>query len=363
MPKEAGNEIKLPSLDELFSSQEERDDARLKRIHEIPLSEIDPFPDHPFKVRDDEDMLNLIESIRAQGVLTPCMVRKKKDGRYELISGHRRKRACELLGMDTLRCEIAELSKEQATILMTESNFQRSTILPSEKAFAYKMRLDAMKLLVSRMVENQKKGRNFGGEPVGPQLEKAREHLVNSYGLSEQYAEALGSADSRKHDHTTGAPVVPRGVGRARDLLAAQSTESREQIRRYVRLTELIPELLDLVDEGKIGIRPAVELSYLGHRQRDVLEAIEMEQCTPTHEQAKRMRKLYDEQKLTPEAIEAIMMEQKGNQKERIVLRGDRFNRLFPPDLPASKREDYVAAAMEFYGRHRERQRTRDDAR
>ena len=145
MPSGRENEIKLPSLDELFSSQQERDEAKLKHIYEIPIDQIDPFPDHPFKVRDDDDMLNLIESIRAQGVLTPCMVRKKKDGRYELISGHRRKRACELLGMDTLRCEIVELSKEQATILMTESNFQRSTILPSEKAFAYKMRLDAMK--------------------------------------------------------------------------------------------------------------------------------------------------------------------------------------------------------------------------
>lgn len=362
MPKETGNEIKLPSLDELFSSQEERDDAKLKRIHEIPLSEIDPFPDHPFKVRDDEDMMNLIESIRAQGVLTPCMVRKKKDGRYELVSGHRRKRACELLGMDTLRCEIVELSKEQATILMTESNFQRSTILPSEKAFAYKMRLDAMKMLVSRMVENQKKGRNYGGETVGPQLEKAREHLKNSYGISDEYADALGNAESRRHDH--GGPVghLPSG-SKSRDVVAMQVGESVTQIRRYIRLTELIPELLDLVDEGKMGIRPAVELSYLGPRQRDVLEAIEMEQCTPTHEQAKRMRKLYEEQKLTPESIEAVMMEQKGNQKERIVLRSERFSRLFPPDLPASKREDYVAAAMEYYARHRQRQRDRDDAR
>ena len=363
VPKDRENEIKLPSLDELFSSQEERDDAKLKRIYEIPIDQIDPFTDHPFKVRDDEDMQNLIESIRAQGVLTPCMVRKKKDERYELISGHRRKRACELLGMDTLRCEIVDLTKEQATILMTESNFQRSTILPSEKAFAYKMRLDAMKMLVSRMVENQKKGRNFGGEPVGPQLEKAREHLVNSYGVSEEYAGNLGNADSRKHDHA----VCPVGTQDTKPnsglMLAGESGESRRQIYRYIRLTELIPELLDLVDEGKIGIRPAVELSYLGHRQRDVLEAIEMEQCTPTHEQAKRMRRLYEEQKLTPEAIEAIMMEQKGNQKERIVLRGDRFSRLFPPDLPMSKREDYIAAAMEFYGRHRERQKTRDDAR
>ena len=362
MPSGRENEIKLPSLDELFSSQQERDEAKLKHIYEIPIDQIDPFPDHPFKVRDDDDMLNLIESIRAQGVLTPCMVRKKKDGRYELISGHRRKRACELLGMDTLRCEIVELSKEQATILMTESNFQRSTILPSEKAFAYKMRLDAMKLLVSRMVENQKKGRNFGGEPVEPQLEKAREHRVNSYGISEEYVGNLGNADSRKHDH--GGPVghLPSG-SKSRDVVAMEVGESVTQIRRYIRLTELIPELLDLVDEGKIGLRPAVELSYIGHRQHDVYDMIEQEQATPTHEQAKRMRRMFDEGKLTREAIEAIMMEPKSNQQERIVLRSSRFSRLFPPDLPVSKREDYIAAAMEFYGRHRDRQRTRDDAR
>ena len=359
MPKERENGIKLPSLDELFSSQKERDEAKLKHIYEIPIDQIDAFPDHPFKVRDDEDMLNLIESIRAQGVLTPCMVRKKKDGRYELISGHRRKRACELLGMDTLRCEIMELSREQATILMTESNFQRSTILPSEKAFAYKMRLDAMKMLVSRMVENQKKGRNYGGQPVEPQLEKAREHLINSYGVTEEYAGNLGNADSRKHDHA--GPVVPQG--RIRDNVGKEYGESGRQIYRYIRLTELIPELLDLVDEGKIGLRPAVELSYIGHKQQDVYEMIQQEQATPTHEQTRRMRRMFDEGKLTREAIEAIMMEPKSNQQERIVLRTDRIRPLFPPDLPASKREDYIAAAMEYYARHRQRQKERDDAR
>ena len=362
MPNDRESGIKLPSLDELFSSQQERDEAKLKHIYEIPIDQIDAFPDHPFKVRDDDDMLNLIESIRAQGVLTPCMVRKKKDGRYELISGHRRKRACELLGMDTLRCEVFDLSKEQATILMTESNFQRSTILPSEKAFAYKMRLDAMKLLVSRMVENQKKGRNFGGEPVEPQLEKAREHLINSYGVSEEYAGNLGSADSRRHDH--GGPLGHLPIGsKSRDVVAMEVGESVTQIRRYIRLTELIPELLDLVDEGKIGLRPAVELSYLGHRQHDVYDMIEQEQATPTHEQTRRMRKMYEEGKLTREAIEAIMMEPKSNQQERIVLRTDRIKPLFPPDLPAARREDYIAAALEYYGRHRQRQRERDDAR
>ena len=361
MPNERESGIKLPSLDELFSSQQERDEAKLKHIYEIPIDRIDAFPDHPFKVRDDDDMLNLIESIRAQGVLTPCMVRKKKDGRYELVSGHRRKRACELLGMDTLRCEVVELSKEQATILMTESNFQRSTILPSETAFAYKMRLDAMKLLVSRMVENQKKGRNFGGEPVEPQLEKAREHLINSYGVSEEYAGNLGNADSRRHDHS----VSPLGTQKVRstDFITADTGESKNQIYRYIRLTELIPELLDLVDEGKIGLRPAVELSYLGHRQHDVYDMIEQEQATPTHEQTRRMRKMYEEGKLTREAIEAIMIEPKSNQQERIILRTDRIKPLFPPDLPAARREDYIAAALEYYGRHRQRQRERDDAR
>ena len=358
MARDTEKGIELPSLGDLFSSQQERDDAKLRRIHEIPVDQIDPFPEHPFKIRDDEDMQNLVESIRTQGVITPCMVRKKKDGRYELISGHRRKRACEILGMDKLRCEVVELSKEQSTIIMTESNFQRSKILPSEKAFAYKMRLEAMKMLVSRMVENMKKGRNFGGEPVGPQLEKAREHLVNSYGLSEEYTGSLGNAESRRHDHkdedsSLVYPVEKRP--RSGLKLSSEVGESQAQIYRYIRLTELIPELLELVDEGKIGLRPAVELSYLGTRQKDVYDMIEQEQATPTHEQARRMRKMFGEGKLTREAIEAIMMEPKSNQAERITLRSERIKPLLPPDLPESKREEYVAKALEYYGRHREK--------
>ncbi len=316
MANEKSVEMRLPSLDELFSSQEERDDAKLKRIYEIPIDEIDPFPDHPFKVRDDEDMQNLVESIRTQGVITPCMVRKKDDGRYELISGHRRKRACELIGMDTLRCEIVELSKDEATILMTESNFQRTTILPSEKAFAYKMRLEAMKRLPGRPANNS-------------------------------------------------ATVLQNFEGKtSRELLSEQVGESHEQVRKYIRLTELIPELLDMVDEGKIALRPAVELSYIPRLQQGQLwEIMDLEDCTPSHAQAIRLRRLSEEGVLTPEAMERIVMEVKPNQKERLVLRGERFSKLFPPDLPMSKREDYVAAAMEFYGRHREKQRTRDDAR
>ena len=314
MPNEKSIEMRLPSLDDLFSSQEERDDAKLKRIYDIDLLDIDPFPDHPFKVQDDEDMMNLAESIRTNGVLTPATVRKKENGRYELLSGHRRYRACQLAGLDSLRCEVVDMNRDEATIFMVESNFQRTKILPSEKAFAYKMRLDAMK----------RQG---------------------------------------KRTDLTSAPLE-RKFGEARDEIGNQVGESREQVRRYIRLTELIPELLEMVDEGEIAMRPAVELSYIPKlKQGEIWQRIEMEQCTPSHAQTIRMRRMDEEGKLTSEAIEAIILEEKPNQKERIVLRGDRFKNLFPPDLPISKREDYVAAAMEFYGRHRQRQRERDDVR
>ena len=313
MANERSIEMRLPSLDELFSSQEERDDAKLKRIYEISLEEIDPFPDHPFKVRDDEDMQNLVESVKANGVLTPATVRKKEDGRYELLSGHRRLRACQIAGIPTLRCEVVEMTRDEATIFMVESNFQRSKILPSEKAFAYKMRLEAMKRLPGRP------GKNVS--PVGTHLRS-----------DEQLAQEVG--------------------------------DSRNQIQRYIRLTELLPEILDMVDEGQIALRPAVELSYIPKLSQGLLwESMEMESCTPSHAQAIRMRRMSEEGKLTPEAMEAILTEEKPNQKERIILRGERFRSLFPPDLPVSKREDYIAAAMEFYGRHRQRQRERDEAR
>ena len=307
-------EMKLPSLDDLFSSQEERDDAKLKRIYEIPLEEIDPFPDHPFKVRDDEDMMNLVESVKTNGVLTPATVRKKEDGRYEVLSGHRRLRACQLAGLDTLRCEVVDMNRDEATIFMVESNFQRTTILPSEKAFAYKMRLEAM--------NRQGMRTDLTSSPLGTKLDRSNKELAEQVG------------------------------------------DSKSQIHRYIRLTELIPELLDMVDERQIALRPAVELSYIPKKkQGEIWQQIEIEQCTPSHAQTIRMRKLAEEGKLTSEAIEAIMMEEKPNQKEKIVLRGERFSRLFPPDLPVSKREDYVAAAMEHYARFRERQRSRNDAR
>ena len=316
MPNARDIEMKLPSLDDLFSSQEERDDAKLKRIYEIPLDEIDPFPDHPFKVRDDEDMMNLVESVRTNGVLTPATVRKKEDDRYELLSGHRRLRACQLAGIPTLRCEVVDMTRDEATIFMVESNFQRTTILPSEKAFAYRMRLEAMK--------RQGKRTDLTSDPVGWKL---------------------------RGEESAG--IVGREMG-----------DGQTQVRRYIRLTELLPEILDMVDEGQIAMRPAVELSYIPKLQQGMIwESMELEGCTPSYAQAIRLRRLSAEHKLTPEAVEAIMMEQKPNQKERIILRGERFNRLFPPDLPMSKREDYVAAAMEHYARFRERQRTRDDAR
>ena len=313
MAKEKREEIRFPSLDELFSSQEERDDAKLKRIYEIPLTEIDPFPDHPYKVRDDEDMMNLVESVRVNGIITPATVRKKEDGRYELLSGHRRKRACELAGLPTLRCDVVEMDRDEATVFMVESNFQRTTILPSEKAFAYKMRLEAM--------NRQGKRTDLTSSPLGTKLERSNIELSNQVG------------------------------------------DSKSQIHRYIRLTELIPELLELVDEGKIALRPAVELSYIPKDiQEDIFNCIDMEQCTPTHSQAIRMRKMAGESKLTPESIEAVMLEEKPNQKERIVFRGDRIAKLFPRDLPISKREDFVAAAMEHYNRFLQR-RARDQER
>ena len=312
MAKDKNEEMRLPSLDELFSSQEERDDAKLKRIYEIPITEIDPFPDHPFHVRDDDDMMNLVESVKVNGVITPATVRKKEDGRYELLSGHRRMRACELAGMENLRSEVVDMNRDEATVFMVESNFQRTTILPSEKAFAYKMRLEAM------------------------------------------------NRQGKRTDLTSG----PMGQKLSRDTLSEEVGESARQIQRYIRLTELIPELLGMVDEGKIALRPAVEISYLPKTiQGELWECMDMEQCSPSHAQAIRMRRMQDEGKLTLEAIEAIMLEEKPNQRERIVLRGERFKGLFPPDLPVSKREDYVAAAMEFYGRHRAKQKSRDDAR
>ena len=276
---------------------------------------IDEFPDHPFKVRDDEDMIQLVESVKERGVITPATVRQKDDGRYELISGHRRKRACELAGFEALRCEVVALDRDAATVLMVESNYQRSQILPSEKAFAYKMRLDAL--------SRQGKRTDLTSDPVG------------------------GKWDGKE----------------TAQMIGEQSGDSQTQVRRYIRLTNLVPELLDLVDEGKIKMRPAVELSYLNEgNQRAVVDEIDLNQCTPSHDQTIRMRKFFTEGKLTPEVVSAIMSEEKPNQREKIVLRGDKVRSLIPKNIPVSQTEDYVVKALEHYSRFL-RQRAERDSR
>ena len=302
------NAFDLPKLDEYFTTQEQRDDAKLKKIYEIPLEEIDEFPDHPFKVLDDEDMMNLAESVREQGIITPATLRKKEDGRYEILSGHRRKRACELAGLDTLRSEVVEMDRDAAVIFMVDSNLQRTTILPSEKAFSYKMRLEAMKRQGKRM-------------------------------------------------DLTSAPMARKFL-EARDRIGYEVGESREQVRRYIRLTELIPELLEKVDKGEIALRPAVDISYLPEDiQRSLLDTIEMEQCTPSYAQTRRMRTLLAEGKLTDEAIYAIMQEEKPNQKEKFSISASKIEKVLPQSVKASQREDFILKAIDYYAKHLQRKK------
>ena len=305
------SDFTLTKLDDLFTTQAQRDEEQLSKIRDIPLELIDDFPDHPFKVRDDEDMMQLVESVKERGVITPATVRQKEDGRYELVSGHRRKRACELAGFETLRSEIVDLNRDEATILMVESNFQRSEILPSEKAFAYKMRLEAVKRQAGRP-------RKENVSPVGTNL-------------------------------------------RTDEQIAQETGDSRNQIHRYVRLTNLVPELLEFVDEGRIKMRPAVELSYLDEDcQRDVVDEIDLNDATPSHDQTIRMRKLFNEGNLTTEAIHAVMSEEKPNQKEKIVLRGDRVRQLIPKNIPVSQTEDFVCKALEHYNKFLRNRAERD---
>lgn len=349
MPKEKNREIELPSLDELFSTQEERDDAKLRRIEEIPLDKIDPFPDHPYKVRDDEDMMNLVESVKANGVITPATLRKKWDGRYEIISGHRRKRACELAGFKTLRAEVVEMNRNEAIVFMVESNFQRSKILPSEKGFAYKMRLEAIQRERKRIQDNAREA----GSPLTNEQIRAMAPLGKDYITYDSGAAPGKTRDILMPHNANGNVVGPVDPRHSRDILAAECGDSGKQIQRFIRLTELIEPLRDKVDEGMIALRPAVEISYLSHIEQHMLnELIELEQASPTHAQTIRIRKLSAERKLTEDAMESIMLEKKPNQKEKIVLRGERVSSLFPKNLPVTKREDYVVAAMEHYGRY-----------
>ena len=308
-------DLGLTGYDELFMTDQERHENKLPKIYDIPLSEIDDFPDHPFKVRLDEDMDQLVQSVKDRGVIVPITLRQKEDGRYEIVSGHRRRKACELAGFDTIRAEIKDLTRDEAIILMVESNLQRSVILPSEKAFSYKMRLDAMKRQGQRT-------------------------------------------------DLTSAPVGSKSGERSYDTLAQQVGDSHTQIQRYIRLTELIQALLDIVDEGRIGMRPAVELSYLSKEEQSALaDAMSYMDATPSHDQAIRMRKMSNEGKLTPEAIEAIMGEVKPNQREKISFRADRLRQYIPKNISPSQTEDYVMKALEHYSRYLEQVKKRNEAR
>ena len=308
-------DLAMTGYDELFMNDKARHESGLPKIYDIPLTEIDDFPDHPFQVRMDEDMDQLVESVKSRGIITPITLRQKEDGRYEIISGHRRRKACELAGLEMVPAEIKELTRDEAIILMVESNLQRSVILPSEKAFAYKMRLDAMKRLPGRPSKEN-------GAPVGPNFEGQK----------------------------------------SRDVLAEQTGDSHSQIQRYIRLTELAPELLEMVDEGKIAMRPAVELSYLNEiEQQDLLPDMEFADATPSHAQAIKMRKFSQEGKLTPEVIESIMCEEKPNQKEKVSIRYEDAKRYIPSSVPYNETGAYILKALEYYHRHLERMR--DDAR
>lgn len=304
-------DLGMTGYDELFMNETERREASLPRIYDIPLSEIDDFPDHPFQVRLDEDMDQLVESVKERGIITPITLRQKEDGRYEIVSGHRRRKACELAGLEVIPAEVKEPTRDEAIILMVESNLQRSTILPSEKAFSYKMRLEAMNR------QGQRTDLTFS--PMDKKLHSGQE-LSNNIG------------------------------------------ESQAQIYRYIRLTELVPELLAMVDEGRIALRPAVELSYLNDiEQQDLVEAISLADATPSHAQAIKMRNFSKEGKLSPEVIESIMCEEKPNQREKINIKYAEARKYIPSNVPYEQTGAFILKALEYYHRHLERQR--NDAR
>ena len=311
MARSRESKIELTAYDDLFETDESRAEANLSKIREIPIAEIDEFPDHPFKVLMDEDMEQLVDSVRRSGVMTPATVRQKEDGRYELISGHRRKKACELAGLETLKCEVKELTRDEAIIVMVESNLQRTTILPSEKAFAYKMRLEAMKRQAGRPPKDN-------SSPLGTHLRSDAE-------------------------------------------LAEKVGESRNQIQRYIRLTELVPEILQMVDERQIAFRPAVEISYLSEEQQyTLLEAMGYNDATPSLAQAIKMKKFMQEGKLTDGVIQSIMQEEKPNQKEKPAFKDERITKLIPKSIPRGQETDFVVKALEFYNRHLQRSKAHE---
>ena len=309
----------LTSVDSLFTTQDERDIASQPRVQEIPVDKIDDFPNHPFKVRMDDNMIEMAKSVKQHGILVPAIVRPKENGHYEMIAGHRRKLACTLIAKLQLPCIVRELTDEEATIIMVDSNLQREQLLPSEKAFAYKMKLDAIR-------KQQGTRTDLTSVPLGQKL-----------GLS------------------------------SREALAEKSPDSNTQIQRYIRLTELIPEVLDLVDNSvlkekdklQIALRPAVELSYLTHQeQHDLYETMTTEDCTPSHVQAMKMRKFSEEGRLNMDVIFSIMQEEKPNQKEQFKIPKERISKFFAPGTPAQKIEDTIVKALDFY-RKRQREQER----
>ena len=301
----------LPSAADLFSTQEERDNESRESVREIPLEEISDFPNHPFKVKMDESMADMAESVKQYGVLVPALVREKLEGGYEMIAGHRRKMASELAEKKEIPCIVRNLTDDEAIIIMVDSNLQREQILPSEKAFAYKMKLAAM--------NRQGQRTDLTSVPLGQKLGKT-----------------------------------------SRELLAEKSPDSNTQIQRYIRLTELITPILDMVDSGKIAIRPAVELSYLPKEQQTVLlDTMQLEDCTPSHAQAIKMRKFADEGRLNEDVILSILSEEKGNQKEQFRMPKERISKYFSPGTPAKQMEDTIVKALELY-RKRERSKDRE---
>ena len=311
MTKKNVIEMNLPKADDLFSTQEERDNEKREYVKAIPLEKISDFPDHPFKVRMDEKMMEMIESVREYGVLSPAVVRPKEDGTYEMIAGHRRKLASLMADRSDMPCIVRDLTDEEATIIMVDSNLQREEILPSEKAFAYKMKLDAMK--------RQGQRTDLTSSPLATKLKRKRSD----------------------------------------EILGEQVGESKDQIRRYIRLTELIKPILDMVDDKKIALRPAVELSYLSQEQQEMLlDTMQLQDCTPSHAQAIKMRKFAEEGRLNEDVILSIMSEEKGNQKEQFRIPRERINKYFSPGASAKQIEDTIIKALELY-RKRERNRER----
>lgn len=310
MSEKRKTDFSLNRLDDLFTSQSERENGLTPTIKDIPLEKLVPFPNHPFKVRDDEEMNKLVESVSENGVLVPAIVREKDNGEYEIISGHRRKFASEIAGKSTLRCIVSNLDDDAATVIMVDSNIQRENILPSEKAFAYKMKLDAM--------NRQGKRTDLTSTQVVPKLRG-----------NEKFAEEVG--------------------------------ESRETIRRYIRLTYLIPELLQMVDDGKMKMLPAVEISFLDKEyQQDLLEAIESECCTPSHAQAIRMHKMFNDGELNSDTILEVMCELKPNQQERLIIPHKTLEKYIPQSVAPEKMQDYVCKALEHYNKFLKSRAERD---